>query len=92
MRALLAFTGLRLADITSEMAAGRIDISPYRTHGSTETACRFCDYRSLCRFDPGAGDTYRRLARGKDEEFWTLIEERVRGTAGAGEGGAHHDP
>jgi ATP-dependent helicase/nuclease subunit B len=83
MRTLLDFTRLRLAELAGQMARGRIDIQPYR-RGRSETACRYCDYRPVCRFDPGAGDAYRRLAWGKEDGFWALIDERVkRESAGA---------
>jgi ATP-dependent helicase/nuclease subunit B len=33
-----------------DIYAGKIDIAPFRLQG--KTACDFCDYRPVCRFDP----------------------------------------
>lgn len=37
-------------EICQEIYDGKIDISPYRKGAST--ACTYCDYRSVCQFDP----------------------------------------
>ena len=39
-----------LRRIGRSIYAGEVAASPYRINN--ETACDFCDYRSICRFDP----------------------------------------
>ncbi len=39
-----------LRRIGRSIYAGEVGASPYRINN--ETACDFCDYRSICRFDP----------------------------------------
>ena len=51
----------------SGMLEGRIDISP------VERACTYCDYRSICRFDPMVrGNRVRRYKKIKMEDFFAL--------------------
>ncbi len=76
MDLLLAFTLAKLTGLAAKMQAGDIDIFPAR-RPSGETACRFCDYRPLCRFDPGAGDLAHRLPRANDDEVWDRMAREV---------------
>lgn len=48
-----------LARLADELVSGKIAIEPYRY--KNQTACQYCAYRSLCRFD-GRVDGYRGLA------------------------------
>lgn len=76
MRTLLDFTLLKLRSLTASVAAGEIGIRPaFASPG--ETACRFCDYRPVCRFDLKAGDEYRRLRRLKGDDVWAEMEKEV---------------
>lgn len=43
-----------LSDLVSRMASGRIEIAPMKS-GQT-TACAYCDFKGICRFEPGVGD------------------------------------
>ncbi|HCJ09900.1 MAG TPA: ATP-dependent nuclease subunit B, partial [Clostridiales bacterium] len=76
MDLLLRFTRLRIRDLASGILRGRVSVAPYR-RGTAETACRWCDYRAVCRFDPTAGDDYRRLPWPDVSEVWKLMRERV---------------
>jgi ATP-dependent helicase/nuclease subunit B len=40
-----------LSDLCDRLILGSIDIAPRRT-GSSTTACTYCDYKSICIFDP----------------------------------------
>jgi ATP-dependent helicase/nuclease subunit B len=76
MDLLLRFVRLRVRELASAILRGRVSVAPYR-RGTTETACRWCDYRAVCRFDPTAGDDYRRLPWPDASEVWKLMKERV---------------
>ena len=54
----IEITEQRICGITKHMAEGRIEVSPYRLN--KETPCRWCEYRSVCRFDWQIND-YREL-------------------------------
>ena len=48
---------------------GKIDPNPYRSRDK-ETACQFCPYRSICRFEPrGQFSKYRQLETVKIEDW-----------------------
>jgi ATP-dependent helicase/nuclease subunit B len=49
-----------LREFGRKIFAGDISVSPFRI--GQETACDYCDFRSVCRFDPWTR-TYRRLNR-----------------------------
>ncbi len=76
MSLLLEFTRVKIDALAASILSGEIDIRPVRKTAS-DTACRYCEYRPLCRFDPGAGDQYHRLPRLKDEEVWERMSEEV---------------
>jgi len=46
---LLQFTRDKIIALAADIAAGRIDVYPYRL--GTQTACAYCDFKSVCRFD-----------------------------------------
>lgn len=62
------------------LAAGDISADPFWRDGE-HNACRWCDYRAACHFEPACGDhvRYRRGLDGK--EFWSWIEQQEEGEA-----------
>ena len=58
-----------------ELAAGDISADPFWRDGE-HNACRWCDYRAACHFEPECGDRvrYRRKLEGK--EFWSWLSRR----------------
>lgn len=71
--------------IGTEISGGKVAVEPYRL--GKKTACAFCPYRPVCRFDPRTeGNAERNLrAYGKDE-VWTVLEEAAAadGLSGGG--------
>ena len=59
--------------MTDEIAAGEIRANPY-WRGPDQNACRWCEYREICRVDSGELPVRRRKAIGA-EEFWDTLEE-----------------
>jgi len=45
----LSFAKSRITELAANIFSGKIDITPYRL--GTESACAYCRYRALCRFD-----------------------------------------
>ena len=49
---LMQFTDKKLKEIHDAIQQGEISINPYRRNdASGETACQYCPYHSVCRFD-----------------------------------------
>ena len=46
---LLRFAEKKVAQLAREILSGKIDIKPYRL--GSDSACGFCEYKPLCRFD-----------------------------------------
>lgn len=64
--------------LSTQLLKGSIEIKPYRK--KKETPCKFCDYASICRFDPSiSGNQYRQLSEKSDDVLWTLMEKTVKG-------------
>jgi ATP-dependent helicase/nuclease subunit B len=58
------------------MLEGDVSISPYLAAGAK--ACDYCEYNSICRFDPLIpGHQYRKLFCYKDQEVWQWLEQEV---------------
>lgn len=54
---------------------GNISIEPYKEE--KRTACDFCDYKSVCGFDPSfKGNRYRNIKKQSKNEVWKKLEER----------------
>lgn len=45
----LQFAQDKIVALAAEITAGRIDVHPYRL--GTQTACAYCDFKAVCRFD-----------------------------------------
>ncbi|MDO4169607.1 MAG: helicase-exonuclease AddAB subunit AddB [Lachnospiraceae bacterium] len=60
------YTRQKIEEAGNAMMDGEIDIAPYRR--KQETACDFCEYREICRFDSRL-DSYRNLEEKKVKEL-----------------------
>lgn len=61
-----------VSDLCREMAKGRIDINPYNKQQFSP--CRYCGYKSVCRFDVNKKDNfYNYLDRLGDNEIWDML-------------------
>ena len=68
----------KLKEACNNMLKGIIDIKPYKS--STRTACEYCDYESICAFDPLLKEnSYRRINSLKDNEVWEKLEKECGG-------------
>lgn len=62
-----------IRSVCSNLIQGDISITPVR-QGDT-TACKFCDYRSICQFDPSQkGNEYNRIRQLDNDEAWLMIQ------------------
>ena len=64
-----------LRQTAGTLAAGSIAADPFWRDGE-HNACRWCDYRAACHFEPERGDSvrYRRKLEGK--EFWSWLDRK----------------
>lgn len=74
---LMDYTERKLQQIQGEIMEGAIAVNPYRKQDKTdETACRYCPYHSICRFDTRiAGNSYRILEKLGDSEVLDRIRQ-----------------
>ncbi|MHC4346447.1 MAG: PD-(D/E)XK nuclease family protein [Planctomycetota bacterium] len=45
----LEFTSKKMIELAQDILSGRIDVNPYRLN--TRSACNYCKYKPVCRFD-----------------------------------------
>ncbi|MEZ5337414.1 MAG: PD-(D/E)XK nuclease family protein [bacterium] len=63
-----------LIELGSRLAGGEVRAWPL-SDGRSWTACNGCPYRSVCRFDPVAGDAYREMLPLGNQDIQNLILE-----------------
>lgn len=73
---LLDYTEKKLQEIKEEIMDGNIAVKPY--HDGKESACLYCPYHGICRFDVKiAGNEYRDLKNLSPEEVIQRMEEEL---------------
>ncbi len=73
MEKLLSLVLDKVATTAGAIRRGECSASPYKM--AQETACRFCDYRSLCQFDPRMPDNqFRQLQRREDKNLVGILD------------------
>lgn len=71
---LLHFVRKKAAQLGKEITEGNIQISPWKD--KNKTACDYCPYSSICRFDLSfAGNRYRKKNKMDMEKMWQKFEE-----------------
>ena len=61
--------------ISREILKGKIDIKPFKS-GKT-TACTYCNYKSICRFNTNIkGNEYMKISNKKKNEILDEIREK----------------
>ena len=68
-----------LQDMGESLLAGQLQVSPIR-RGPMETACAWCPYDAVCRFDAKMGDKPHTIGKIKTEQFWEELEHEQKGT------------
>ncbi|MDI6906192.1 MAG: helicase-exonuclease AddAB subunit AddB [Thermoanaerobacterales bacterium] len=70
-----------LTETARDIADGVVDIAPYRL--GDETACRYCPYPAVCRFDRQLRENFFRILREEPPEaFWSRLRRRYSGEGG----------
>ncbi len=68
---MMKFTRNKLKELGNEIIAGKIPINPYQL--GDRTACDYCTYKGICKYDGNLGYEYRKLAKKDKEEVWREI-------------------
>lgn len=79
---LMSFTGNKLGELRKEIMSGNISVNPYiKNDASGESACQYCPYHSICRFDTRLeGNRYRVLNKLTDDEVMYNISQDMKKT------------
>lgn len=73
----LSYSKNKFKEIGEEIFSGKISPSPYKI--KKNTACSYCGYKSICRFDSAKKtDNYRILKELKDKEIMELIKNKTK--------------
>jgi ATP-dependent helicase/nuclease subunit B len=70
LESLLAFVDQKMGDIAGGITSGEIAVHPYMI--GDETPCSRCEYRSVCRFEPGI-NRYNVMPRMKRTEVLAVL-------------------
>jgi ATP-dependent helicase/nuclease subunit B len=65
--ALLGHVRQRVGELADQIIAGRVDITPYRINKLTP--CPSCEFRPVCRFEPGVNRYHTLQAMKRTEVF-----------------------
>lgn len=72
---LLNYSDSIIKKIAKEILEGKIDIRPYYSAKEKSTPCRFCNYRSICEFNPKfKGNNYRYVPNKKKQDILDEIK------------------
>ncbi|NTU33631.1 helicase-exonuclease AddAB subunit AddB [Brevibacillus sp. HB1.1] len=87
-QALTSYVRDTVKQISTRMTNGEIQIEPY-TNG-TMTACDYCSYKPVCKFDGDAGgNEHRQLAKWNNKQIWSMLaEQQMAGEGGMTDGGS----
>lgn len=78
MNVLKKFVPRKLAQAGNEIYAGNTAIKPYRL--GSKQACTFCEYKSICQFDPSDhSNAYNELKSLNKEEVFEKLKQVVNG-------------
>lgn len=63
--------------ISKEILKGTIDINPY--YNKKQTPCNFCEYKSICRFDPRKSDNnYNIIQNFSNDDVINKMKEEIK--------------
>ena len=79
---LIAYTRKNIIRMSNEIMSGNTLVNPYKKNDSSKkTACEYCAYHDICRFDARIQDSgYRVLNKISDDDVMRLIGEDYNGT------------
>ncbi|GIO39100.1 ATP-dependent helicase/deoxyribonuclease subunit B [Paenibacillus antibioticophila] len=73
---LLSSVRHKVVDIGTRITNGEVQITPYKI--AAETACAYCQFKPVCRFDEGLDGSYKVLNKPGKEELWSMLGQPGR--------------
>lgn len=72
---IISYTQKNIAGMSKEIMDGKTEVNPYRKNDAEgKTACDYCGYRGICRFDVRIpGNNYRVLNKLSDDDVLNRI-------------------
>ncbi len=77
----------KMVEIGESMISGNIEMNPEK--GEKNSPCNFCDYKSICRFEPGVGGNVYRIGSGLEKEEAKALILSKESDETLEEGGGH---
>ena len=69
------YTNKIIKQISKEIIEGKIDLKPYYSIKEKNTPCRFCEYKSICQFNPKfKGNDYKFIENKSEQEVLNNIK------------------
>lgn len=73
------YTTKLLKEISKEILDGKINLKPYYTVSGKNTPCSYCEYKSICRFNPRiAGNNYFYVGNKSRQEILNQINNEEK--------------
>ena len=70
------YTNKIIKQISKEIVEGKIDLKPYYSMKEKNTPCRFCEYKSICQFNPKfKGNDYKFVENRNKQDILDSIKE-----------------
>lgn len=73
---LLSSVRHKVVDIGTRITDGEVQIAPYKI--AAETACAYCQFKPVCRFDETLDSSYKVLSKPGKEELWSVLGQAGR--------------
>ncbi len=69
-----------IKQISKEILDGNIDLKPYYSVNNKKTPCSYCEYKSICQFNPKlAGNKYNYIGNKPRQEILDEISKNING-------------
>ena len=67
-----------IKQISKEILDGNIELKPYYTVSGKKTPCSYCEYKSICQFNPRMkGNNYNYIGNKNNQEILDEISKRI---------------
>ena len=80
LRLVLSCAETTAARTLERILSGDASVDPARM--GSWSACDWCDYRSICRFEPNRGGLFRTIGKLPAERFFAQLQEPAAGPGG----------
>ena len=76
MEDLQSYAVFKTKDIAAEILKGEASVSPLEEPGSVRRPiCEYCDYVSVCNYNPDLARSKRVMRKCSEEEMWECVRQ-----------------